>query len=122
MSTKKSAVVYRWEELEEDAPMALLTRKRVIGERAMISRVVLGKGCHVPSHAHDNEQFACLLAGKIKFVIGEVGEPESEEVVVAAGEVMHLPPNVPHGAEALEDAVVLDIFSPPSEKTGIDGD
>ena len=34
--------------------------------------------------------------------------------------VLHLPGHSPHGAEALETAVVLDIFSPPSETTGID--
>jgi quercetin dioxygenase-like cupin family protein len=39
---------------------------------------------------------------------------------VKAGEVLHLPPNVPHAADAVVDTVVLDIFSPPSETTGVD--
>jgi len=41
-------------------------------------------------------------------------------MIVEAGEILHLPSFVPHSAEALEDTLVLDIFSPPSEKTGID--
>jgi len=40
-------------------------------------------------------------------------------MVIEAGEVLHLPANVPHSAEALEETLVLDIFSPTSEKTGI---
>ena len=42
------------------------------------------------------------------------------EFFVGPGEVLHLPSNCPHSAEALEETVVLDIFSPPSERTGID--
>ncbi|MCH7592537.1 MAG: cupin domain-containing protein [Planctomycetes bacterium] len=112
------AVCYRWDELESDQPMALLSRKRVIGEKAMISRVVLKKGCVVPRHAHENEQFACIMSGALEFTIGDESQPRV--VTARAGAVMYLPSDVPHAAEALEDTVVLDIFSPPSEKTGID--
>jgi len=28
--------------------------------------------------------------------------------------------NAPHGDEAIEDTLILDLFSPPSETTGID--
>lgn len=115
-----SNLVHRWETLPDDAPMALLTRKRVIGEQMMISRVVLSKGCDVPSHSHANEQFAILLSGKVRFGLGAPGTPEHREVVVNAGEVLHLPSNLPHSAFALEETLILDLFSPPSQKTGID--
>jgi quercetin dioxygenase-like cupin family protein len=109
-----------WSELPTDRPMDLLERKRIIGEKAMLSQVMLKRGCKVPTHAHENEQFACVLSGKLKFGIGAEGSRERRDVVVGAGEVMVLPANVPHSAEAVEDTVVLDVFSPPSEKTGID--
>lgn len=114
------AGVYRWSELGADRPMALLERRRVIGQKAMLSHVRLERGCFVPTHAHENEQFACILSGRLRFGVGAEGSPERRMVDVGAGEVMHLPPGVPHSAEALEDTVVLDIFSPPSERTGID--
>lgn len=114
------AAVYRWSELGADRPMALLERRRVIGEKAMLSQVRLQKGCFVPTHAHENEQFACILSGRLRFGIGAEGSPERRTVDVGAGEVMHLPSGVPHSAEALEDTLVLDIFSPPSATTGID--
>jgi quercetin dioxygenase-like cupin family protein len=34
---------------------------------------------------------------------------------VKPGEVLHIPPNVPHKAEAIEDTVDVDIFDPPRE-------
>jgi len=100
--------------------MDLLERQRVIGDKAMLSRVTLTKGCYVPTHAHDNEQFACVISGKLRFGLGADGSNDRREVVVSAGEVMLLPANTPHSAEAMEDTIVLDVFSPPSEKTGID--
>ena len=100
--------------------MAMLARKRVIGEKAMISRVVLEKGCFVPTHAHENEQFVCILSGQLRFGIVPDGSPDRTQITARAGEVVHLPSNVPHSAEAVEDTVVLDVFSPPSETTGID--
>ena len=100
--------------------MPLLARKRIIGDKAMISRVVLRKGCDVPTHAHANEQFACILSGRLRFGVGEDGSPGRRTVIVAAGEVLHIPSNVPHSAFAEEDTVVLDIFSPISATTGID--
>ncbi len=47
--------------------------------------------------------------GALKFLIGEDG---AEEVIVRAGEVLHIPSHVPHSAEALEDTLDVDIFSP----------
>jgi unsaturated pyranuronate lyase len=103
-------------ELEEDRPMDLLVRRRVIGERAMISHVTLEEGFVVDAHRHENEQFACVVSGRIRFSLPE----EGREVTLGAGQVLHLPSNVLHGAHALERTVVLDVFSPVSESTGID--
>jgi len=110
----------RWSDLPIDKPMELLERKRIIGEQMMISQVRLFKGCNVPMHSHANEQFACIVSGALKFTLGDPGSPERGEVVVRAGEVIHLPSMLPHAAEAIEDTLVLDLFSPPSERTGID--
>jgi quercetin dioxygenase-like cupin family protein len=99
--------------------MDKLARRRVIGEKAMLSEVTLQKGFVVPTHHHDNEQFACILSGKLRFTINE-GAKDQHTIDAPAGAVLHLPGNVPHSATALEDSVVLDIFSPPSEKTGVD--
>jgi len=120
MLTLAGATRYRWSELPKDEPMPLLERRRVIGEQAMISHVTLQKGCLVPTHSHPNEQITCLLSGRLKFTLGDEGAASRQTVIVGPGEVMHLPGNVPHAAEAMEETVVLDVFSPPSANTGID--
>ncbi len=114
------ATLHRWDDLPSDAPMPLITRQRVIGEKLMISRVELKKGFRVESHQHANEQFVVLLSGKVKFTIGQAGSAARRELLAEGGQVLVLPPNVPHAAHALEDTLILDLFSPPSEKTGVD--
>lgn len=120
MPQRNTAVVHSWSELPIDRPMELLERQRIIGERMMLSRVALSEGCFVPTHAHENEQFACILSGWLRFGIGAEGSAERRMVDVRAGETIHLPSNVPHSAEAMEDSIVLDLFSPVSQGTGID--
>ena len=120
MSHPTNAHVYRWTDLPTDSPMPLIERRRIIGQKMMISEVLLKEGFVVPSHTHENEQFACVIRGKIRFGLGVQGSPEHQNVELTGGEVLHLPANVPHSAEALQETVILDLFSPPSEKTGID--
>ncbi len=108
--------VHHLAQLPRDTPMPLLERRRLIGDKAMISHVTLRKGCVVPLHTHENEQFSVMLSGRLRFVF-EGGLPP---VTLGPAEVIHLPSNLPHGAEALEETVVLDVFSPPSATTGID--
>lgn len=115
------ATRYRWLEMPQDHPMPLIDRRRIVGEHAMIAEVCLHKGFQLATHHHENEQFAIVLSGKMRFIIGAADSPDQFERVLEAGEVLHLPPNVPHAAEALEQSVLLDVFSPPSEKTGVDG-
>ena len=114
------ATRHSWDDLPRDRPMAQLERRRIIGEKMMISQVFLQRGCLVPTHQHENEQFACIMSGTMRFGIGAEGAPNRREMTLKAGEVLHLPANVPHSAEALEDCLVLDLFSPPSQTTGID--
>jgi quercetin dioxygenase-like cupin family protein len=120
MASPESATSYRWADLPRDRPLDQLERRRVIGRQVMLSEVLLQKGCVVPSHAHDNEQFCCVLSGRLRFGLGTEGSPEHRQLEVVGGEVLHLPSGVPHSAQALEQTLVIDIFSPPSEKTGID--
>jgi quercetin dioxygenase-like cupin family protein len=111
-----------WEDLDTDRPMERLSRERIIGSHMMISRITLETGCVVPTHAHANEQMVCVMSGRLRFGIGADGSPERRNIDIGPGEVLHLPPDVPHGVvKVLERAIVLDLFSPTSEATGIDG-
>lgn len=112
------ARLIRWDQLACDRPMPRVDRRRVIGAHAMISHLVLHKGFRLDRHAHENEQFSVVLEGRVRMTIETDAGPRTFEV--GPGELLHLPPNVPHAAEALETTVVLDIFAPPSAATGVD--
>ncbi|HTR78442.1 MAG TPA: cupin domain-containing protein [Gemmatimonadaceae bacterium] len=101
---------YRWDDIPRERVSPLLDRKLITGQRMMLAHVYLKKGCIVPKHSHENEQLTYILSGALKFWIGD---DESRELVVGAGEVLHIPSHVPHKAEAMEDTLDVDIFSPP---------
>jgi quercetin dioxygenase-like cupin family protein len=110
--TNRSTTWYRWEEMPRETVSPMLDRRLITGDRIMLAHVYLKKGCIVPKHSHVNEQFTYILEGALRFWIGDDG---SEEVVVRAGEVLHIPSNVPHQAEALEDTLDVDVFDPPRQ-------
>jgi quercetin dioxygenase-like cupin family protein len=106
------ATRYRWEEMPIEALKPDLGRRLISTERMMLAQVYLEKGCIVPQHSHENEQLTYILEGTLRFWLGA---DESEVVDVSAGEVLHIPPNVPHKAEALETTLDVDIFCPPRQ-------
>ena len=96
-----------WESVPVEDLNPLLQRHFIVGDDIMVARVLMKKGCIVPLHSHHNEQFTYILEGALKFWI------DGKEIVVRAGEVLTIPRNMPHKAEALEDTVDLDVFNPP---------
>jgi quercetin dioxygenase-like cupin family protein len=110
--SKLGATHYRWEDVPKEDVSQGFARRLISGERLMLTHVYLDKGFVVPRHSHENEQLTWILEGVLRFWLGE---DESEVVDVAAGEVLHLPSNLPHKAEALEDTLDVDIFSPPRQ-------
>ena len=106
-ATKGEIKYLRWGEVELEILNPLLQRQLIVGHNVMLTRVLLKQGCVVPLHSHVNEQLSYILEGALKFWI------DGREIVVHAGEVLTIPPNMPHKAEALEDTVDLDIFNPP---------
>jgi unsaturated pyranuronate lyase len=110
--TNDKVTWYRWEQMPKEKVSAMLERRLITGERMMLAHVYLKKGCIVPRHQHENEQLTYILEGSLKFWIGE---DEKEEKIIRAGEVLHIPSNVWHKAEALEDTLDVDVFSPPRQ-------
>jgi len=112
MESSPSVRHFRWNDLPKEPVTETISRRLVTGERMMLAHVYLDEGAVVPKHAHENEQLTYILEGALRFWLGEDGE---EELVVRAGEVLHIPSNVPHRAQALEDTLDVDVFSPPRQ-------
>lgn len=101
---------YRWDDLPREELNPLLSRRLITGGDMMIAHVYLKKGGIVPKHEHHNEQLTYVLEGCLRFRLGEDGD---QVVDVNAGEVLCIPRNLPHEAEALEDTLDVDVFNPP---------
>lgn len=107
-----SVTFHRWSDMPKEKVTDQISRRLVTGQGMMLAHVYLAKGAVVPKHQHHNEQITYILEGALRFWIGEHGE---EVVDVRAGEVLHIPSNVWHKAEALEDTLDVDIFDPPRQ-------
>jgi len=110
--TTRSVRLFRWDDIPLEPVTDVIDRKLVTGDRMMMAHVYIKKDAIVPKHSHDNEQLTYILEGALHFWIGEDG---SEELTVSAGEVLHIPSNVPHKAQALVDTLDVDVFSPPRQ-------
>lgn len=111
MPAQRTALA-RWSDIPREKVSPMLERRLITGDRIMLAEVFLHDGCIVPKHQHENEQLCHVLDGTIRFWIGE---DLSEEVTVHAGEVLTLPSNLPHKAEAQGDVLLIDVFSPPRQ-------
>jgi quercetin dioxygenase-like cupin family protein len=99
--------VTSWDRIETERLSAKITRQMLNGEHTTLARICLARGACVPRHSHESEQFTMILSGALKFFF------DQSELVVHSGEMLFIASNVPHAAEALEDTVDIDIFSPP---------
>ncbi len=101
--------VHRWQQIEKEQLNALYERQVIHGDTMTVVRAYLKKGCVVPEHSHPNEQVSMIERGALMFTM------DGKEHVVKTGEVMHIAPNLVHSAQAVEDCVMVEIFSPRRE-------
>jgi len=110
--TEAEARHFAWNDIPCEKLSKDISRRLITGENMMIAHVYLDKGSVVPKHSHHNEQITYVLEGALKFLLGE---DQDTEIIVARGEVLTIPPNLPHSAHALEDTLDVDVFNPPRQ-------
>jgi quercetin dioxygenase-like cupin family protein len=102
--------LYDWSSLPSDQLTPTIARKTIHRANITLARLELKRGAAVAEHSHIHEQVSMVLQGALKFVVA------GREQIVRSGELLALASGVPHGVlETLEDAVVVDIFSPVRE-------
>lgn len=105
-----------WDDMDIEELTPLIGRRLIYTKQQMLAHVYLKKGAIVPAHDHVNEQLTYILSGCLRFWMGEhADQPGDEYIDVRAGEVLVIPGNVRHRAEALEDTLDVDIFNPPRQ-------
>jgi quercetin dioxygenase-like cupin family protein len=104
---REAVMIYRWSQIPEERVNSLASRQMLHTETMSVVRRQLSKGAVIRLHRHADEQISMVECGKVRFVV------DGEEEIVASGETYVIPPSAPHSVEALEDSVVMDLFSTP---------
>jgi quercetin dioxygenase-like cupin family protein len=97
---------YKLEETPEEQVTDLFARRFFTGDKVTLAFLTIRKGCVVPLHHHESEQFSYCISGALQFRIGD------QELLLKAVEIVQIPSNVPHQAVAVEDFTGIDVFSP----------
>lgn len=79
------------------------------GAKTHLTRFTLEREAVIPVHQHPHEQTGFLVSGALRFTLGD------KEFMAQEGDSWNIPPHVPHGAVALQDSLVIEVFSPPRE-------
>ena len=98
--------IYTWDDMAEEQLNPLAGRKALHGTAITVAHFRFDKGNKVALHHHANDKITIVEEGAVRMVVGD------EEFVLKAGQMVHVPPDIPHGNEALEDTVILELFSP----------
>ena len=106
--------LHAWSDIPVEQLNELVTRQVLHSDLITMSRLGLKKGAVVLRHQHVNEQITTLEKGRLRFIF------DDNELIVATGESLQIPFNVPHRVEALEDSVALDLL--PVREDWIRGD
>ena len=100
-----------WHDVPSERIADGIDRQMVVGERLMLCRLTLQPHVDTPLHSHPHEQMTIVERGRVRFTIDGAAR------IAAAGDVLHVPPNVVHGATMLDEEVVLiDVFTPIREE------
>ncbi len=87
-----------------------LTLRPFWGQGLMASYVTFDPGAVAPAHQHPQEQMSVVLYGSLYFTVG------TESRWIEAGDIVSIPPHVPHAAQAGDEgALCIDMFSPPRD-------
>jgi quercetin dioxygenase-like cupin family protein len=84
-----------------------IERQMVYGDKLMVCRLRIAPRVVTTPHTHPHEQITLVEKGRVRYVVA------GKERICSAGDVLHFPPHVEHGATMLDEEVILvDIFTP----------
>ncbi len=106
-----------WETVINEEVNPKMKRKIISGEKLMIAKMEFKDGFLVPLHSHKNEQNTQVISGTIRFWLGE---NKDQVLDLHPGEVLVIPPHLPHEALMIGDVEEMDSWAPP-RKDWLDG-
>lgn len=101
-----------WEKLEKTKVREGVLRSVVSGAKVMMVMNEIQPGTGPNPHSHSHEQMLYIIKGRAEVGVGD------QKWIFGPGDVMVIPPDVPHVLKVLGDEPVLnlDVFSPIREE------
>lgn len=100
-------VLYHFDKMVPEKISEGITRQYIYGSQEQIVKWVFQKNAVVPLHHHVNEQITWITQGSVKVY------SQGKVFILKAGDVIVIPPNVPHKFVSLEDNTIdIDMFAP----------
>jgi quercetin dioxygenase-like cupin family protein len=93
----------------QDALEGVGYKTLAFGDKTLLAEFRLSRGSTVPEHSHPHEQTGYLISGRMRFFV------QDKTMEVETGDAWNIAGDIPHGAEVLEDSVVIEVFSPVRE-------
>jgi quercetin dioxygenase-like cupin family protein len=87
-------------------PQGIFRRTLTWNNELMLCHFDLKKGAKIPLHGHRASQNGFVVSGKMRFIT------EKDSFIAGPGAAYVFGPNEKHGAEVLEDTIVIEAFSP----------
>jgi unsaturated pyranuronate lyase len=110
MNTPESVVAFQhrdWSSIPVEQIADGIERQMIWGERLMICRLRFRPKLVTAVHSHPHEQITIVERGRLIFTI------DGQHRTAQAGDILHFPSHIEHGATILDEEVVLiDIFTP----------
>lgn len=81
----------------------------VYGDKTLLTEVRMEEGAVIPPHHHPHEQTGYLVSGQVDFLV------DGEHFMANPGDSWNIAGDVTHGATALVDSLVVEVFAPVRE-------
>jgi quercetin dioxygenase-like cupin family protein len=80
-----------------------------VGERMMVTLMTFKKNQRVGTHSHPHEQAGYCIEGSFELTV------DGASTVIKEHDSYVIPADAPHSYRVLEDALAVEMFSPPRE-------
>jgi len=93
----------------EDAESGVRRRILQAQGRLMLMEVRFAAGAAGYEHSHVHEQISYCVAGRFEYSL------DGRTLLLSEGESVYVPSNTRHGAKALDQGALIDVFTPVRE-------
>jgi len=95
--------VDRWNP-EQDGPLdEAAFRQKLESTGYSVSRYIYAPGTYFPMHTHEADKIDAVVSGHFRVTMGQ------EEMLLGAGDAVHVPKGVEHSAEVVGDEAVVSL-------------